>query len=1057
MKPIQLIISAFGPFRGVTEVPFTKLGSSGLFLINGDTGAGKTTIFDAISFALYGNASGDNRTTDCFRSDYADDDEKTYVDITFQHRYKEYRIERNPTYKRNKKRGSGTTEEKAGATLIMPDGRVINGYTPVTEAVTELLGIDYKQFKMISMIAQGEFLKLLTADSNDRVEIFRKVFGTEIYDIIQKKLKDMSNKLRYRCEDIDKGIMQFLGGIVCSENSAHCNAIEEWKKFGDINNIEKMLELLVSILNDDQLEYKSKKAENNLLKQKSTEKATEYTRAEHYNRLFNNLHLSKETYRLFLERLDEVKREEAKYDLSEKALRKVKPTEDAYLRLKHDLNILIVEIEKGKAERKSLGAQLQLLADDLKAKEKYIPRITDLTKEINRMEEELHKYDAIVEQEKKKSILDAHKLQLDKILIKNNEDRSNLLKEQSEIQKKLEQYSNLDKDMLVCENQLEQLKNTLTQLDKLQQDINILVKEYNTLTKLQDQFAEDEIKYRQINHIYLEREALFLREQAGILAKQLEPGSPCPVCGSLEHPSKAPLTTGAISEEKLKKERDKQEKAHNAMIAASSKSESQKIRVEMLRNNLHTNAVAIFGSEEYENQSSTIQSITNLAQLKYQKMDQTKHELEQKLLGFTEDIKQKKICSERLLMITELLSGIEEELRINQEGLSKTNNDLSSVTGVLEALGKNLKFFTKKEAEQTMNTLDDQCKKLQEELKLAEAAYHSCELRLGKIEAVLSENEKSHGLKSVALEEAKEEFRQSMISSGFLTDDGIDVARYRDVLVTEEKLKLIRNRIDTFYRDKSNLEDRINQLTEETKDQAEKDLTQLEVQLQEIDKQKTECEEQISIIYSRLNNNQEIYQKVKVQYKEQEKLRQEFVTISELAKTANGELAGKSKIAFEQYVQAFYFDKIIHEANTRFYKMSNNQYALMRKEDPTNLRSSTGLELEVMDYYTGKARSIKSLSGGESFKAALSLALGLSDVIQSFAGGIQVDAMFIDEGFGSLDSDSLEQAIETLNSLTTGNRLVGIISHVGELKDRIDKKILIEKSMEGSRLQVIGA
>ena len=251
------------------------------------------------------------------------------------------------------------------------------------------------------------------------------------------------------------------------------------------------------------------------------------------------------------------------------------------------------------------------------------------------------------------------------------------------------------------------------------------------------------------------------------------------------------------------------------------------------------------------------------------------------------------------------------------------------------------------------------------------------------------------------------------------------------------------------------MEEKIKQLQVETKNQEKKDLTQLELELKELDKQKIECEEQINIIYSRLNNNREIYQKVKLQYKEQEKVRQEYITVNQLAKTANGELARKSKIAFEQYVQAFYFDKVIQEANKRFYRMSNNQYSLMRKDDPTNLRSSTGLELEVMDYYTGKARSIKSLSGGESFKAALSLALGLSDVIQSFAGGIEVDAMFIDEGFGSLDSDSLEQAIEILNSLTSGNRVVGIISHVSELKDRIDKKIIINKSMEGSRLEVV--
>jgi len=279
--------------------------------------------------------------------------------------------------------------------------------------------------------------------------------------------------------------------------------------------------------------------------------------------------------------------------------------------------------------------------------------------------------------------------------------------------------------------------------------------------------------------------------------------------------------------------------------------------------------------------------------------------------------------------------------------------------------------------------------------------------------------------------------------------------RYQSNRISEDDLAALRKSIDLYDKNRESLEEKIKQLKSDTKDQEEKDLEQIAKEQEALNYRKTECEEQSNRIYSRLKNNEIIDKRVEEQKKEQEKVRRDYLTYSDLSKTANGELTGKSKIAFEQYVQAFYFDKVIHEANKRFYKMSNNQYALMRKEDPSNLRSPTGLELEVMDYYTGKPRSIKSLSGGESFKAALSLALGLSDVIQSFAGGIEVDAMFVDEGFGSLDSDSLEQAIETLNSLTMGNRLVGIISHVSELKDRIDKKILIEKSMEGSRLKLV--
>jgi exonuclease SbcC len=328
-------------------------------------------------------------------------------------------------------------------------------------------------------------------------------------------------------------------------------------------------------------------------------------------------------------------------------------------------------------------------------------------------------------------------------------------------------------------------------------------------------------------------------------------------------------------------------------------------------------------------------------------------------------------------------------------------------------------------------------------------------LSLGNCKAVLEESIRNYQIKSEDLHMAKEQYIRKLKDCGFVENDMENEDKYHKSLLDEEKLEALKSAIETYHRTREKLSYRIGELKSATKDRTEKNLDELRQLQEQLNLKNKEYEEQIRVIFSRITNNDDISRNVKEQNSCQQKVRQEFLSINELAKTANGELTGKTKIAFEQYVQAFYFEKVIQEANKRFYKMSNHQYVLQRKEEPGNLRTAAGLELEVMDYYTGKARSIKSLSGGESFKAALSLALGLSDIIQSFAGGIEMDTMFVDEGFGSLDSDSLEQAIETLNSLTTGNRMVGIISHVGELKERIDKKILIEKSMEGSRLKIV--
>jgi exonuclease SbcC len=1091
MKPIKLVMSALGPFRGIVEVPFYQLGPSGLFLISGDTGAGKTTIFDAISFALYGNASGENRSSDSLRSDYADDDEKTYVELTFLHRDKEYIVLRNPTYKRSKKRGTGTTEEKANATLTMPDGRVITGYAPVTEAITELLGIDWKQFKQISMIAQGEFLELLTADSNTRGLIFRKVFGTEIYDTIQKKLKEKSNRLRNQCEDGDKRIQQYLEGILCGEECLHREAIEEWKVSKDIHQVSKMMDLLALLIDEDRNKYKEEKALNDSLNKEIAKKATEYIRAEQINQLFVNLKQVEEEYDKLMQLSKEMVQEEKRYHLAEKALHIVKPIEETYVRIKRELNSLVMEIEKGKEQKAVLEDHLRSLFAVYKEKEANKPRISELSVKINQLKEELIKYDEISRQEQVKIELEEDKVKLEKQISDIGSQKGKLVEEQAEKQSELENYKDTDKDLVLCDNKLQQIGNAIKQLNSLLLSMENLKSEKETLLKRQEDFCIAENKYQEIRHHYQEMEAHFLREQAGIIAATLKTGLPCPVCGSTQHPKKAILTEKAPSEEDLKREKAILDAAHKVLMDSSNKCEKQKTKVSTLWKNLKENLNQILDDDNASN--CNMESLMELVHGKLGRMAELEKEEEQRRLQLQKENEQKKLCADRLIEIRNQLQTLEEELAKKQDKYSEVMKSLSSIHGTLVTLKKDLKYARKEEAKHATKEITEECNRLQTELTEAETAYRETELKLTNTAAVVRENEKMFRMKLEEYQEVKSRFIQKLEECGF-TDKGhgrksldahtleleLDFAKaldhevaitseplsnepafdegvaiYRQILLTEEELSSLRNSIELYYRNKEKLEEKIKQLKMDTDHQEVKDLEKLAQEQRELDQRKAECEDRVGRIFNRLSNNEAIYHKVNEENKELVKIRQDYLTYNELSKTANGDLAGKSKIAFEQYVQAFYFDKIIKEANNRFYKMSNHQYILMRKEDPSNLRSSTGLELEVMDYYTGKVRSIKSLSGGESFKAALSLALGLSDVIQSFAGGIEVDAMFVDEGFGSLDSDSLEQAIETLNSLAIGNRFVGIISHVSELKERIDKKILLEKSMEGSSLRLI--
>jgi exonuclease SbcC len=1049
-------MSAFGPFQGLTEVPFSELGPSGLFLINGDTGAGKTTIFDAISFALYGNASGENRTPDSFRSDYAQDEDETYVRLTFQHHNKEYIIERNPGYKRSKKRGNGTTDHKNNAVITLPDGRVISGYAPVTQAVTELLGIDWKQYKQISMIAQGEFLQLLTAGSDERGLIFRKVFGTQIYDNIQRKLKEMANKLKYKCEDIDKCILQYLNGINCNEDSVHNEAITEWKKTGDINQVVRIMELLAVITEADRIIYKERNKENKELKDKIEAKAIEYAKAEQLNRQLRELGKAEEEYQKLTLAAEEMKKEEVRYKLAEKALHIVKPAEDSWLRIQKETIDLEADITKGKEARAKLEEEYQRYSEELKAKEEYKPKLEELKRELNRQEEEIKRYIAIAEQDKKKAVLEEKKLQVEQQITEKMHHKLMLTEEQTEKQKELEKYTDSEKNLMLCENQINAIKSCIIQINKIREDLRTIKSERQVLSSRQENFLKAEAAYKKCNTIYTDMEASFYREQAGIIAASLNSGMPCPVCGSVKHPNKAILTDGAPSEEEINQQKQKLETSREVMLAASNQCENQKSKVELLQAALMDNAIVILEYNEANHlEEVNLQVIEDLTEDKLQYGVNHSEELDQKHSELQKDIAQKEFCIKRLNEIARELQDLEVKLTGHREELGKITSDLNLVMGTLNTLKKDLRYATREEAESAVKVITEECDRLLRELTAAEAAFRSCELSLGNTNAVLTDNIKKHGTKRKDLTEAKEQYQLKLKSCGFMESARISEYMYKKVLLTEEELDILKNTLNRYNKDKENLEYKISQLKADTKDQEEKNLEQIAQEQKELDKRKAECEEQIRILFNRLHNNEEIYQNVEEQNSKQQKMRQEYLTINELSKTANGDLAGKSKLAFEQYVQAFYFDKVIYEANKRFYKMSNHQYSLQRKEDASNLRSSTGLELEVMDYYTGKARSIKSLSGGESFKAALSLALGLSDVIQNFAGGIEMDAMFVDEGFGSLDSDSLEQAIETLNALTTGNRMVGIISHVSELKERIDKKILIEKSMEGSRLRVV--
>ncbi|MDO5291899.1 MAG: SMC family ATPase [bacterium] len=1050
MKPVKLIMSAFGPFAGVQEVDFTKLGGQGLFLVSGDTGAGKTTIFDAISFALFGSPSGEVRKEEnnaMLRSHYAKKETKTFVEFTFLHRGKEYFIRRNPQYMRPRLRGTGAdTLEQQGAELIYPDGRKVVDFKKVTKAVEEILGIDWAQYKQVAMIAQGEFLKLLTADSQERGAILRKVFGTGIYVNIQMRLGEMARALGRECEMITNTIFESLKRMDIPGDYENLEAVKELLEKRNIYETEVLISYLSELIKKDKEIFKENKTSYDELKKSIDEKTTLITELNQINQLFEELVKAQENNKQLKGQGQAFDAKKNSVEAGKKALYTVRPLEADYLKTMAEQKEVAATLAKLFELREEVNVAFEALNQRAKQASLTKPRMDELVAVLSKRKSEALKYNEITKQEQQLQKLSAEKVTASEALnlvtnaCKENEQALGQCQEYLSEVKELDViYAKTENERVAIETELKRMQtcfNAVTQVEALK-----LAYEKEVAA-----FKEQEANYQEKSYLYQEAEANYFREQAGILGAGLEEGKPCPVCGSTTHPQVATLTEKAISKEQLDQLKEQKELAQQEYTKASSS--CNKIQTQWEVNN----EAAAKELQELLGEAVTEVSTSRKQQL-FEVMDNRKEAyaaLLNTLNEMKEKLEKKKQAEEKRELL--LAKQVEENQRLEQikEKMTALELEISNVTTLITAMKQEVEFASKEEFEKCYHLEQAEYQRLEKELDQASMAFDQKKEERSKLVARIQEIERrSEELiqKTIA---AKAIFETSIAEGGFTDEEA-----YKNALISEAELTAMEQQIQAYKEQVAKNEQTIMDLTSRLKGKERKEVTVLQTEKEELLTKSKGLEDLLRAVYSRINHNADTLKHVAKAYADHKTKTDEYATIDLLAKTANGNLQGKAKLAFEQYVQAFYFEQVLREANKRLFKMSNSQYELMRKDDPTNLRKATGLELEIMDYYTGKPRSVKSLSGGESFKAALSLALGLSDVIQSHAGGIEVDAMFVDEGFGSLDSNSLEQAIETLNALTTGDRLVGIISHVNELKERIDKKILIEKTMEGSHLKLV--
>lgn len=929
MRPEKLIISAFGPFADEVTIDFSRLGTQGLYLIAGDTGAGKTTIFDAITFALYGEASGDYRQSNMFRSKYAGADTKTFVELTFSYQEKQYKVWRTPEYLRPKARGEGMTTQKAEAVLEYSDDRQpVTKASEVTEAVTRIIGLDKKQFTQIAMLAQGEFRKLLMAGTKEREAIFRDIFCTGQYKALQDRLKSefLQNTKLY--QQLMQRIKQFAEGIRCDGASA---CFPEWERLKNAEGLvprEDLMDLLEDILAEDK------------------------KRVRDYEKEIRTSQKS-------LAELD--KRIGAVSEL-EKARRNLEKTERTIVSLRQE-----AEKKKWEADNAAKEAEKckEISAQRIRITEKLVDykRQSELTEQIAGKEQEF-------------------------LIWKGNQQRALEKMEESgrqiaTLKETMEREKDAGKKRVQAEAILYRAEThfaAVTGLEKKQREYRTQQKAAGKAKNLYREKAEQCEKLRQN---FLRKERLFYDAQAGVLAKTLKEGAPCPVCGSKSHPHPAPFHKEVPSKELLDEEKGELEAFEKEREELSMNAGRQEEKLKHMEQDIWEEIKKLPGAEKtavdgsptavdwntlsMEGLESFVKRQKCVLEEKIDSLNTALKEYGQRERGYME-------AAEELLQVTKTREELEKQNYACQEQQTKLESCLEQWREQLAELTGSLLFENEPAARTELTRLEKEEEHLEKMAKASAEAFTKCE-------SALREQE---GQKKVLLKQ---------LSAG-----------------------------------------------------GQQDLETLKQERREIDAEQKRKQSSKENIASRCQVNLDIRDRLQKEWMQLEETEKGYQMMKALSDTANGGLTGRDKIMLETYIQMTYFDRILTRANIRLLKMTDGQFELVRKKGASNQKSQSGLELDVMDHYNGSVRGVQTLSGGESFMASLSLALGLSDEIQMAAGGIRLDTLFVDEGFGSLDDETLSKAIRVLGGLTEGKRLVGVISHVTELKQCIDKQIIVRKN-----------
>ncbi len=1019
MKPILLEMNAFGPYKDKVELDFTKFGASSIFLISGPTGAGKTTIFDGISYALFNRASGENRATDMLKSQFATDEDFCYVDFTFAIGERNYRIKRNPTQMALGSRGR-PVNRSADVEFYLEDQLIGQGSRDVDQKIEDILGLSYKQFRQIVLLPQGEFRELLLSSSLEKEGIFRDIFGTEVIQTFQDHLKSKAKAYRKAYEEYGTRLDQSLKSLAAEDDLALAEAIQLEKHDEILGHLKQHVQE-----NKEALEQLKKEISQLAIAERNNERVLELLKQEQ-DLLVQQKELAEK------EEWVRVTKQSVEKD---KQAQEVKAEADRLTEIVKEGNALAKTSQETK--EKLVELQKQLVADQEKlkvAKEKEAT-IVEIEQAIKLMEKELERFDdlakneteakfvlkekndallqmeqATKESERIAETIQTLKVNLDQLTVWTKEEkefRELLSKEQESLREHTEKMSILQKIIAWTKELAENIQKENTQNKQMKKSL---------------------AAYEDARHIYF-------GNLAGTLAVELEDNQPCPVCGSIHHPHPASSGSDTMTKEELAALESQHSKDQVAFTKISEANNHKAAQIE--------EQVALLGESDGEYAASLVKVEQSSAETR-EKIEEVQHQLE-KL--------EEKLANEeawRKALADEEANHTKTQLLMQEQTTIHKNTDK-----VLLELEKEIKALTET---LTHETVEEVTKNISAKQKEKQDILNQVEqLNQKVVQAEKEETRYQTALESLETQQTtnnQKTTNQAELFEKLLLQYDLDET-YKGWLLADADKKAWQKEIEAFDKDQSynkrELEKTRNSLAQfervPTIEELEKEHEQIQGAKEEFDTKQTNLVGKISI----LENS---YKEIKGTIDQSRKVLEPLKNVEHLSEIANGTSTRTNKVSFERYVLSIYFSEIILAANKRFEKMTNGRFELVRNEEIARHGAAGGLELNVFDRHSGQQRSVKSLSGGETFKASLALALGLSDVIQSQQGGVRVDTLFVDEGFGTLDADSLENAIETLIDLQASGRYIGIISHVDELKGRIPARIIVENKQQGSHARI---